>query len=1146
MPITSAEDKAQRRLEVKARSTLMMGILNEHQLKFNSIKNAKSLLEAIEKRFGGNDATKKTQRNLLKQQYENFTASSSESLDQTFDRLKKLVMSSSSNNNTNSSNKAVNTAFGVTTAGIQDLEQIHTDDLQEMDLKWQMAMLTMRARRFLKNTGRKLNLNGNKTVTFDKSKVECYNFHKRGHFTRFMIQEPEETTTKTTSSQQPQVQDKGKRKTKLIEEPEFPKKRKHQIRADKELPKKLQAEIDKEDMLARERERAQKEQEATDALTNTWDDIQAKIDANAQLAQRLHEEEHLQFTDAEKAKLFTEFMKKRRNFFAAKRDEEKRNKPPTKAQQRSLMCTYLKNMDGWKPKSLKNKSFDEIQELFNKSMKRINNFVDFRTELVEEISKKDEAETSQESISKRARTELEQENAKKPKMEDDKESNFDREDLEVLWRLFKDRFVKTKPMDYMDSFLFHTLKITFEHHVKDNVWKNQQGLAKVVSWNLFDSCGVLLSQMCDKKNKVLFTYTECLVLSPDFKFPDGNQVLLRVPIQNNMYNFNLENIVPSRGLACLIAKATIDESNKWHRRLGIKREYSNARTLQQNRVAERKNRALIEAAKTMLADLFLPNTFWAEALVTTKNKANKTAGLKEANNSAGTQDNIDARNSNMKAEHVQEYFYCHYGLLILQLSRAQKQRMEMKSLMRILIPNLEDIYEVPSDGIFTSASYDDEGAMADFTNLESTVNVSPITQSGIHSIHSTTQILRDLNSAVQTRSKVNKSLGAHTFMDVKSAFLYGKINEGEYVSQPPGFIVPKFPKKIQKRNHRQDSIYKEGKEGYHARIKILKKFNFMSVKTASTPIETKKPLVKDAEAADVDVHLYRSMIGYLMYLTASRPDIMYAVCACSRFQVTPKTSHLRSVKRIFRYLKGQTKLGIWYPRESAFDLEAYLDSDYAGENLDRKSIIGGCQFLGRRLISWQCKKQTIMATSTIEAEYVAAANCCGHHFIRDAYEKKLIQVLKIHTDDNVADLLTKAFDVSRQKVSTVRLTLRVCIQAGEKEAKTGLNVEEGNFNKLDDLVGEDADYAVNEVRSTDKIKVLNTKAEGVSAASDTLSTSTLAVSTVSVQRRNAGLRMKRMSKRQKTNVDLEEEEQLRVFLNIISDVEREVDYARQE
>ncbi|GKE54270.1 hypothetical protein Tco_1489426 [Tanacetum coccineum] len=114
-----------------------------------------------------------------------------------------------------------------------------------------------------------------------------------------------------------------------------------------------------------------------------------------------------------------------------------------------------------------------------------------------------------------------------------------------------------------------------------------------------------------------------------------------------------------------------------------------------------------------------------------------------------------------------------------------------------------------------------------------------------------------------------------------------------------------------------------------------------------------------------------------MYLTASRSDITFAVCACARFQVTPKTSHIHAVKRIFRYLKGQPKLGLWYPRDSPFDLEAFSDSDYAGASLDRKSTTGGCQFLGKRLISWQCKKQTIVANSTTEAEYVAAANCCG-------------------------------------------------------------------------------------------------------------------------------------------------------------------------
>ncbi|GJZ07883.1 uncharacterized mitochondrial protein-like protein [Tanacetum coccineum] len=124
-------------------------------------------------------------------------------------------------------------------------------------------------------------------------------------------------------------------------------------------------------------------------------------------------------------------------------------------------------------------------------------------------------------------------------------------------------------------------------------------------------------------------------------------------------------------------------------------------------------------------------------------------------------------------------------------------------------------------------------------------------------------------------------------------------------------------------------------------VEILKKFGFTKVKTASTPMETQKPLLKDEDGEEVEVHMYSLMIGSLMYLTSSRPDIMFAVCACARYQVNPKVLHLHAVKRIFRYLKGQPKLGLWYPKYSLFNLVTYTDSDYAGASLDIKSTTGG-------------------------------------------------------------------------------------------------------------------------------------------------------------------------------------------------------------
>ncbi|GJV02227.1 hypothetical protein Tco_1335796 [Tanacetum coccineum] len=226
---------------------------------------------------------------------------------------------------------------------------------------------------------------------------------------RVVMQEPSESTTTTTT-----IPSKDKGKGIMVEEP-LKMKKKDQISFDEQEAIRLQAEFDEEVRLAREKD------EANVALIEEWNDIQDKIETDYEMAQRLQAEEQEELTIEEKSKLFVQLLEARKKHFAAKRAEEKRNRPPTKAQQRSIMCTYLKNMAGWKPKDLKNKSFANIQELFDKAMKRVNTFINMDTELVEgsEVRAKG-SETREENSSKRAGDKLEHEKAKKQMVDEDK------------------------------------------------------------------------------------------------------------------------------------------------------------------------------------------------------------------------------------------------------------------------------------------------------------------------------------------------------------------------------------------------------------------------------------------------------------------------------------------------------------------------------------------------------------------------------------------------------------------------------------------------------------------------------------------------------------------------------------------------------
>nr|GFA24044.1 hypothetical protein [Tanacetum cinerariifolium] len=234
-------------------------------------------------------------------------------------------------------------------------------------------------------------------VTLAQALVELKHTKHKAKAKGIVFHRPKESTTTTTTIPKSKSQDKGK--AKMIEEP-VKLKKKDQIQLDKEVALKLQAEFEKEQRLAGER---------------------AQQEADYQLAKRLQAEEQKKLNNEKKAKLFMQLLEKRKKFFAAKRAEEKRNKPPTQAQQRKIMCTYLKNMEGKKLTHLKNTSFDSIQKMLDRAFKRVNTFVDFRTELVEESSKKNEVEVI-EGSSKRAGTELEQKSAKKQKIDDDKDT----------------------------------------------------------------------------------------------------------------------------------------------------------------------------------------------------------------------------------------------------------------------------------------------------------------------------------------------------------------------------------------------------------------------------------------------------------------------------------------------------------------------------------------------------------------------------------------------------------------------------------------------------------------------------------------------------------------------------------------------------
>nr|GEX00642.1 reverse transcriptase domain-containing protein [Tanacetum cinerariifolium] len=419
---------------------------------------------------------------------------------------------------------------------------------------------------------------------------------------------------------------------------------------------------------------------------------------------------------------------------------------------------------------------------------------------------------------------------------------------------------------------------------------------------------------------------------------------------------------------------------------GIKREFSVPRTPQQNGIAERKNKTLIEAARTLLADSLLPIPFWAEAVNTACYVQNRVLVTKPHNKTPyellhGRLPSFqDTKKAREEGTHTYVLFPMFFGgstnsqnnnkdALVdakehddiqksvspdihSSSSSAQPRKQEFKECtnnssngvhaISSLVYNagnnfINNTNDFSAAGPLNAAANssdmpnlkdlihfddaDDVGAEADINNLESIISVSPIPTTKIHKDHPTSQIIGDQSSTTQTRSMARTVRDQVYQMDVKSAFLYGTIEEEVYVCQPPGFEDPENPDKVYKVVKALYGLHQAPRACQDKYVaEILKKFRLSEGKSASTPIDAEKPLLKDSDGEDVDAHTYRFMIGSLMYLTSSRLDIMFVVCACVRFQVTGFEDPENPDKVYKVVKKGKPYLGLWYPKDSPFDL----------------------------------------------------------------------------------------------------------------------------------------------------------------------------------------------------------------------------------
>nr|GEW50951.1 ribonuclease H-like domain-containing protein [Tanacetum cinerariifolium] len=936
---TTVEQRLARKNELKARGTLLMALPDKHQLKFNIHKDAKTLMKAIEKKFGGNKETKKklispleilgeslsqedinlkflrslpTEWRTHTLIWRNKTDLEDQSLNDLFNNLKiyeaevkiSVVASVSAAStkvhvfalpNVNTLSDAVIYSYFASQSNSpqldnDDLKQIDADYLEEIDLKWQMAMLTIRARRFLQRIGRTLGANGTTLIGLDMSKVECYNCHRRGHFAR-ECRSPKDTRRNVqVETQRRNIPVDTSKSNALVSYSE----------SDVSLP--ASPVYDRKDIPKSKGHSDSRNRKACfvcNSLTHLIKVCDYYENKMVQKPVRNHaiRGNHHRFTRVTRPRPATIVV-------------NKPHSPPRKTinlRPSPTHCNFPQKVTTVKAPKF-NDVKGEIQVSYGLGPKETLTFL-FLVQGNPQHALKDKGVI---------------------------DSGCSRH---ITWN-----------MSYLSNFkAINGGYVAFGRNPKGGKITGKGKIrtgkldfddvyfVKELKFNLFS-----VSQMCDKKNNVLFTDTECIILSSDFKLTDENHALLRVPRENNMYNVDLTNIVPTGDLTCLFPKATL----------------VNTACYVQNRVLVTKphNKSPYELlhGRTPSIDFIRPfgypmtilNTldplgsrptwlFDIDTLTKSMNYQPVIAG-NQPNPSADPQNTVNDTTFEVKEPEFKVY-NPESAVHVSPRSSAKtkkhddktnkeakgKSHVELSTKLRNLSEEFEDFFDintnevnaastpVPAVGkiltnntnIFSPASpsntdvrptlrkysYVDPSQYLDDLNIPA---LEDITYSDDEKDHGAAADFTNLETTIISMTRMVKDQGGLTQMDVESACLYETIEEEVYVCLPLGFENPGYLDKngfykgkidqtlfIKKQKEARWDIYQSGK--YVA--EILRKFGLTDEKSASTPIDTENPVLKDPDGEDVDVHIYMSMIGSLMYLTSSRLDIMFAVYACARF-----------------------------------------------------------------------------------------------------------------------------------------------------------------------------------------------------------------------------------------------------------------------